>query len=74
MRLWLSKPIYEALPYFYLLVGVAALFASMYLNYWLWPVICLICGFTCLIAGLVIFLKRRDYRQNRPPPDHDLEE
>ena len=46
MRLWLSKPIYEALPYFYLLVGVAALFASMYLNYWLWPVICLICGFT----------------------------
>jgi hypothetical protein len=27
--MWISKPIYESLPYFYLLVGVIALSASM---------------------------------------------
>ena len=69
MRLWLSKPIYELLPYFYMAGGLMALGASMYLNYWYWPTICLIAGFALLIGGLAIWLKRRDFRQNRPPPD-----
>jgi hypothetical protein len=28
--MWVSKPIYESLPYFYLLVGTLSLAASMY--------------------------------------------
>ena len=35
--MWVSKPIYESLPYFYLLVGAISLLASMYLNYGYWP-------------------------------------
>jgi hypothetical protein len=69
MHLWLSKPIYELLPYFYMGGGLLVLGASMYLNYWYWPTVCLFAGFMLLIGGLVIWLKRRDFRQDRPPPD-----
>ena len=60
--MWVSKPIYESLPYFYLLVGAVSLGASMYLNHWYWPTICFVVGLLCLVAGLVVLLKRRDYR------------
>jgi len=46
----------------------------MYLNYWYWPTLCLVAGVTLVMAGLVIWLKRRDFRQNRRPPGvEDLE-
>lgn len=61
--MWVSKPIYESLPYFYLAVGTIALLASMYLNHWYWPTICFVVGIVCLVGGLVLLLKRRDYRQ-----------
>ena len=61
--MWVSKPIYESLPYFYLLVGAVSLGASMYLNHWHWPTICFVVGLLCLVAGLVVLLKRRDYRE-----------
>lgn len=60
--MWLSKPIYESLPYFYLFVGVISLAASMYVNHWVWPTICFVTGVVCLVAGLVVLLKRRDAR------------
>lgn len=60
--MWVSKPIYESLPYFYLLVGAISLAASMYVNYWYWPTICFVLGMLSLVAGLVVLLKRRDYR------------
>lgn len=62
--MWISKPIYESLPYFYLLVGVLTLMASMYVNHWYWPTICFVLGLFCLVAGLVVLLKRRDARLN----------
>ena len=60
--MWVSKPIYECLPYFSLLSGVVALMASMYLNHWYWPAICFVVGIGTLVGGLIVFLKRRDYR------------
>ena len=60
--MWISKPIYESLPYFYLLVGVLSLCASMYVNHWYWPTICFVTGVLCLVGGLVVLLKRRDSR------------
>ena len=60
--MWVAKPIYESLPYFYLLVGAIALGASMYMNYSYWPTICFVLGVVCLVAGLVVLLKRRDAR------------
>jgi len=61
--MWVSKPIYEFLPYFYLSVGVISLLASMYLNHWYWPTICFVVGIATLVGGLVLLLKRRDSRQ-----------
>ncbi len=71
MRMWLSKPLYEAVPYFYLVAGLCSLLASLYLNYWYWQTIGLIVGFACIIGGLVIWLRRRDFRQSLPSPDSE---
>ena len=62
--MWVAKPIYESLPYVYLLLGALSLTASMsaYVNYWYWPSICFAIGVLGLVAGLAILLKRRDYR------------
>ncbi len=60
--MWVLKPIYESLPYFYLATGGTCLGASMYVNHWHWPTICFVVGLVCLVAGLVVLLKRRDYR------------
>lgn len=71
--MWASKPIYESLPYFYLLVGAVSLATSMYLNHWYWPKICFVVGLGSLVAGLVVWLKRRDHRNlgNRSNQSHD---
>ena len=58
----MSKPIYETLPYFYLLVGATTLAASMYVSHWYWPEICFLVGLAGLVSGLVVLLKRRDHR------------
>jgi hypothetical protein len=34
----------------------------MYLNHWYWPEICFGVGLFSLVAGLVVWLKRRDHR------------
>lgn len=62
--MWVAKPIYESLPYVYLLLGGISLAASMYVNYWYWPTISFVTGIVCLVGGLVVLLKRRDYRVN----------
>lgn len=68
--MWVAKPIYESLPYFYLLVGVLCLAASMYVNHWYWPTISFGTGLVCLVAGLVVLLKRRDFRATDRRPGH----
>jgi hypothetical protein len=60
--MWIAKPIYESLPYVYLIVGVLTFCASMYVTHWFWPEISFVTGMTCLVGGLVVLLKRRDYR------------
>lgn len=62
--MWIPKPIYEALPYFYLVVGALSLAASMYVNHGYWPLIGFGLGLFCLVAGLVVLLKRRDSRRS----------
>jgi Flp pilus assembly protein TadB len=62
--MWVSRPIYESLPYFYIVSGALTLLASMYLSHWYWPTICFFVGLCSLVGGLVVLLKRRDYRQD----------
>lgn len=66
--MWLSRPLYEALPYYYLAVGIAALLAPLYVDYWYWPVICTVVGSASLLAaGAVLFLRRRHRSQANNP-------
>jgi hypothetical protein len=48
----------------WMLAGIISLGLSMYLNYWYMPTICFVVGLGCLVAGLVVLLKRRDHRVN----------
>ena len=60
--MWLSKPVYEALPYYYVALGLLALVVQLYVDYWYWPVICTIVGVGSLVAGALVWVKRRGYR------------
>jgi len=62
---WIAKPIYEALPYFYLVGGALSIGASLYVTHWYWPTIGFLLGVFCLVAGIVVLLKRRDSRIDR---------
>lgn len=58
--MWLSRPVYEFLPYAYMLVGALCLIASFFIASGsatlMWA------GVVALVIGLVLWLKRRDYR------------
>jgi len=62
MSVWLAKPIYEFLPYLYMLIGVLLVGSSWLVHASAWPAALLIGGCVALLAGLVIWLRRRDYR------------
>lgn len=65
-RRHLSRPVYEGLPWFYMAFGVAALGASYglaaqkALSHGLG-----LLGLIALVYGIVVFLRRRDYRALR---------
>ncbi len=61
----LSKPVYELLPYAYVLAGLLAMIGAYFLDKTLWADVVLILGVLCLIGGVVVLLKRRDARANR---------
>ena len=35
-KIWLPKLLYDALPYFYLVSGIVAFFATLYISEWFW--------------------------------------
>ncbi len=63
-RVWLPQLLYECLPYFYILAGFAALFATLYINAWYWVVPHWIL-FTALCLHLGIHTLHRRYRHRR---------
>jgi Flp pilus assembly protein TadB len=62
-RRHLSRPVYEGLPWFYMAFGLAALAVSYLLaaHGTLSFTIGLL-GLVTLVYGIVVFLRRRDYR------------
>jgi len=61
--MWLSRPIYELLPYLYMLIGIVLAVASYLVNdahrsSWL-----LGGAGLAMLVGLVFWLKRKDYRR-----------
>ncbi len=61
MGIRLYKPIYESVPYMYLVTGGLVGMASLYFNYQYWPVL-VVAGLALLSFGLLNLKRRKDFR------------
>jgi hypothetical protein len=61
----LSRPVYEALPWFYVLCGLAALAASYFNPSRLMSFALGVPGLIAMLGGIVVMLRRRDFRKMR---------
>ena len=65
-RRHLSRPVYEGLPWFYMAFGLAALVASYLLAaHGVLSFVIGLLGLVTLVYGIVVFLRRRDFRALR---------
>ena len=60
--MWIARPIYELLPYVYMLVGAGLLGIAWFVNVETLPNVLLLIGSLSLLAGIVLWLRRKDYR------------
>lgn len=67
--MWISRPLYELLPYMYMLLGAVLLAAAWLVEVSLWPSIFLAIGALSLMGGLVLWLRRKDYRAKQAEYD-----
>ncbi len=65
----LSRPVYEGLPWLYLLGGLLGLIASYWQTSPLWSVALGLPGLLAVMAGAVVLLRRRAYRRLRAQYD-----
>ena len=70
----IARPLYEALPYFYIVVGVAAVAASFAWRIATWSGILAVFGLVAVVGGLVLALRRRDYRIQQRHYGADIED
>jgi hypothetical protein len=61
----LSRPLYESLPWLYSTAGVVALIASYWTPYRPLSLLLGLLGLAVLLFGIVVWLRRRDYRAIR---------
>ena len=64
-ELQLARPLYESLPWIYILCGLLALVASYLNDSAVVSAVAGALGVVCLLGGLVLLLRRRDYRELR---------
>ncbi|ANO51549.1 hypothetical protein [Woeseia oceani] len=63
-KIWLPRLVYDALPYFYLSSGFAALFATLYISDWFWVLPhYLLFSAACLHLSLVVLRRRKQQSQ-----------
>jgi hypothetical protein len=60
-----SRPVYESLPWFYIACGIAALVGSYFMPSGVLSLIVGLAGLMAVLGGVVILLRRRDYRALR---------
>lgn len=59
---YLSKRVYESLPGVYVALGATLLWLSYHYRAEWWSTTCAVAGLVGTVAGLMIWLHRRDYR------------
>lgn len=67
--MWISRPVYEVLPYLYMLLGAVLLAAAWLVQLQVWPSVFLAIGALSLMGGLVLWLRRKDYRTKQAEYD-----
>jgi membrane protein implicated in regulation of membrane protease activity len=70
----LSRPLYELLPYAYMLVGIAAILTSFLWRIPGWSDLMAGLGLVSIVSGLVLVLRRRDYRIQKRHYGADLDD
>jgi hypothetical protein len=71
--MWIPRPLYEALPYAYMGIGVAMLGTAYFVERGPRGLL-LALGAAGLTFGLVVWMRRRDYRASRREYDtHSLD-
>lgn len=64
-KLWLPKLLYNILPLFYMIAGVSAFFATLYISEWFWVLPhYLLFSVACLHLGILVY--RRRHRRAEP--------
>jgi hypothetical protein len=72
--MWIPRPVYEALPYVYMGAGAVALAAAFLVERAPHGLMLLLGGLG-LTIGLVLWMRRRDYRASQSEYDtHSLDE
>lgn len=69
-----ARPLYESLPYAYVVIGVAAVTASFFWRVAQWSWMLAVAGVLAILGGLVLILRRRDYRIQRRHYGADFDE
>jgi hypothetical protein len=58
-KIWIPKLLYAALPYFYIMSGIASLVATLYIGHWFWILPhYLLFAVACVHMGVMIYLRR----------------
>ncbi len=60
--MWIARPLYELIPYLYMVVGLVLLGVAWLINPETLPGLLLVAGSVSLLAGIVLWLRRKDYR------------
>jgi hypothetical protein len=58
----LNKPVYESIPVVYGALGATLLWVSYRYREDSWSTLCAVAGLLGLVAGLMVWMHRRDYR------------
>jgi len=65
-KIWLPKLLYDCLPLFYLISGIGALLATLYISHWLWILPhYLLFSAACLHLAFFVYRRRRKSRGNQ---------
>lgn len=64
-KLWIPKVLYTALPFFYILSGIAALLATLYISDWFWVLPhYLLFAAACIHMGILVHRRRQRRRDS----------